>query len=86
MESFDWKKLRSVEFKGWQNERRTEFLDQLPFVLKEAAVTATPSDLLWTAEVYVDGIAVVLQGLCRCKDLIWVVSAELDNEGSVEQG
>ena len=63
---------------------RTELVHQLPLVLQPRTIMSLLRDILWAAEIEVDRVAVRLHNPGASEQLIRVVAAELDDEGSIE--
>jgi hypothetical protein len=66
-------------------KRHIRVVYKLPVVLQECTITPAFRDILWTSEVDVHGVTVLLY-VCRCEGLRGVITAELNNKRPVSHG
>ena len=60
-------------------EYLTDAFDERPVFLQVRSVVATASDALWTTQVEVDRVALVLTQLARSQHCLHIVPTELEN-------
>jgi hypothetical protein len=67
-------------------ERHTHVIYNLPVVPQECTIAPAFGDILWTSELDIHGVTVLLYYLCRFEELRGVIAAELDNKRPIRCG